>query len=257
MGLFNLFCKKKHEVTLKKTDDKQPKDSVSDKSPQINEDANVIMGRGLVDSKNALLFYRKQWSGKGDSGVEWIVIKHEHNYFQITFKQSYAGYSEALPQLDSIKAKEITVSVEQLVYYSYDFFLEYIQKEFGIILNGSECVTQKQYYQWIDLTNKTFLSETVIYQSPLSSCCGGIEPTDFIIKIFTNRIEIIWGVGWRGGVSHADGAGGSEMLNADYFKNNTIDDFIVFLESKSWAKDFLKWFNLKNDDKLLCLFDNK
>ena len=257
MGLLDLFTNKKHKVSSKKSVGKQENLLTADIAPQKNEDTSIIMGQGLLDHKNSLLFYRKQWAGKGDSGIDWIILKHSANECQITYKQAYAGYGEGLPRLDNIKVVEKAILLDQLINWDYICFLNFLQKELKISLYESDCVTPKQYYQWVDSTNKSFLSETIIYKRPLNSCRGGVEPTDFIIKRFTNRIEIVWGVGWCGGTSHADGAGGSELLDADYFKKQTINDFMVFLQSKSWAEDFLKWFDLRNNEKVLSLFAEK
>lgn len=103
-------------------------------------------------------------------------------------------------------------------------------------------------------TGQPLLKEVTICKRPLSSCCGETAPTDFIFWCFPDRIEIQWGVGWRGGYSHADGAGGTETLPGDFFRNHTMDDLIAFLESKAWAEDFLTWFDLRNNEKLSALF---
>ena len=106
-------------------------------------------------------------------------------------------------------------------------------------------------------TQEGLLNETVIYSQPVTWLRGGVEPTDFIIRQFTNRVEIVWGVAWRGGVSHADGAGGTEILEADYFQKHTIQDFIAFLQEKPATKDFVEWLNLESDEQLLALFNKK
>lgn len=53
--------------------------------------------------------------------------------------------------------------------------------------------------------------EVVLWEKPLHCCRGDIEPTCFVINIFADKVEIVWSVGWRGGTSHADGAGGTEI----------------------------------------------
>ena len=142
-------------------------------------------------------------------------------------------------------------------------FAGYASQEF----NGTEycCLCAAEYNYRFDLkdgqlmekkTGQPLLKEVTICKRPLSSCCGETAPTDFIFWCFPDRIEIQWGVGWRGGYSHADGAGGTETLPGDFFRNNTMDDLIAFLETKPWAEDFLNWFDLRNNQKLNDLFDD-
>ncbi len=103
-------------------------------------------------------------------------------------------------------------------------------------------------------SGQALLKEVILLSKPLHSCRGNIEPTDFIINLFTDKVEIIWGVGWCGGSSHADGAGGTEFLEANYFEKNTIDDFVSYLNSKPWGKDFVKWLNIKENKQIINLF---
>ena len=103
-------------------------------------------------------------------------------------------------------------------------------------------------------TGGELLKEVVLCKKPLSSCRGKAEPTDFIFSIFTTKVEIKWGVGWRGGSSHADGAGNTEILERDYFETHTINDFVSWMESKGWGKDFVKWLDVANNPKITSLF---
>jgi len=103
-------------------------------------------------------------------------------------------------------------------------------------------------------TNAKLHSEVIIHKRPLNSCRSSTDITDFIINLFSDKVEIIWGVGWRGGESHADSASGSEILEVDYFETHTIEEFIEFLKTKSWADIFLKQFDIKNNLKINTLF---
>lgn len=104
-------------------------------------------------------------------------------------------------------------------------------------------------------TNAKLHSEVIIHKRPLNSCRSETEITDFIINMFSDKVEIVWGVGWRGGESNADGVSGSEILDADYFETHSIEEFIEFLKTKSWAEIFLKEFDIKNNLKINRLFN--
>lgn len=105
-------------------------------------------------------------------------------------------------------------------------------------------------------TGDSLLKEVVIYKMPLSNCRGDTEPTDFIIRLYDNKVEVDWGVGWCGGYSHADGAGNTEVLDADYFNTHTIEDFVAWFEERGWGKDFVKWFDIANNPKICGLFNS-
>lgn len=91
----------------------------------------------------------------------------------------------------------------------------------------------------------------VIYHTDYCGVTGDLViPTDFAITIFPDRVEILWGVAWCRG-----GASGTEILDANYFHTHTIDDFESFLRKKV-SEEFVNWFAIKNNPKILELFSN-
>lgn len=90
----------------------------------------------------------------------------------------------------------------------------------------------------------------VIYHTDYCGVTGDIViPTDFAITLFPDRVEVLWGVAWCQG-----GAGNTEILEADYFQTHTIDEFESFLQKKA-SLEFVNWFNVKNNHKILKLFE--
>ena len=63
MGIFDFLKTKKNSC---------PAITNIETAPRPNINADIIMGRKIVQP-NTLLFYRRQWAGKGDSGVDWII----------------------------------------------------------------------------------------------------------------------------------------------------------------------------------------
>lgn len=91
----------------------------------------------------------------------------------------------------------------------------------------------------------------VIYHTDYCGVTGGFNiPTDFAISLFPDRVEILWGIAWCRG-----SAGGTEILEADYFQTHTIDEFESFLKKKA-SVEFVSWFNIKNNHKILELFES-
>ncbi len=244
MGLFGFFKKK-------------PTASISHCHSPLseNDDVAAIMGRPLTDARS-LLFYRKQFGGKAEGGVEWVVLTLDDTMCRAAYKQVCEN-SSGLPSLERIQTEENTIPIDEMISWDHAQMLSFINRSFHLNLTAADCAAQETYYVWSDRSQRTICRKVVIYQRPLSSCHGDIEPTDFVITQYTNRAEIVWGVGWCGGTSHADGAGGREMLEVTYFQHHTIDDFLQLLQTKSWAKDFLIWFDLKNHEELAALFHDR
>ena len=92
--------------------------------------------------------------------------------------------------------------------------------------------------------------EIVIYQDPQAGWHTGPNaiPQEFVITLYQDRVEVLWAVAWCRG-----GAGRTELLDADYFQTHTIDDFVCFLQ-KTASDEFVKWFDVKNNEKILQLF---
>lgn len=93
--------------------------------------------------------------------------------------------------------------------------------------------------------------QIVIYHTDYYGVTGDIViPTDFAITFFPNRVEVLWGIAWCRG-----GAGCTEILDVNYFQTHTIEDFEAFLRKKA-SDEFVGWFNIRNNPKILELFDN-
>ena len=95
------------------------------------------------------------------------------------------------------------------------------------------------------------IKKIVIYHTDYCGVTGSyVEPTDFVITLFPDRVEVLWGVAWCRG-----GGGRTEILEADYFQTHTIDEFESFL-TKTAGAEFVSWFVIKKNQKILELFKN-
>lgn len=140
MGLFDFLKTKKKQSDYMKTN--------NDNTPHQNENADIIMGRKPSDP-NTLLFYRKQFSDKGNGGVEWVSLKHRQGKCYIMLKSAYADYGESLPSLNNIKQKNASIYLDEIKTWQYQQLIDFLCNEFGIILSTGDCITKDEYNCWL------------------------------------------------------------------------------------------------------------
>ena len=150
MGIFDLFAKKK----------KSPNHTTSNTTgvPPRNENVDIIMGR-KPNTHNTLLFYRKQWAGKGESGIDWIILKYRQGNCLVSFKSANAGYGEPLPSLENIKQKNCSIPYDEIIRWDYKMFFDFVAREFSIVLSTDDCITEDEYNCWLE--NLRLLSSVV------------------------------------------------------------------------------------------------
>ena len=141
MGIFDLFAKK--EKSLNHTT------SNTTVAPPQNENVDIIMGR-KPNTHNTLLFYRKQWAGKGESGIDWIILKYRRGNCLVSFKSANAGYSEPLPSLENIKQKNCSIPYDEIIKWDYKKFFDFVTGEFAVALSTDSCITEDEYNCWLE-----------------------------------------------------------------------------------------------------------
>lgn len=141
MGIFNLFAKR-----VKHTNHTASNGTIA---PLQNENVDIIMGR-KPNTHNTLLFYRKQWAGKGDSGVDWIILKYWLGNCLVSFKSANAGYGEPLPSSKNIKQKNCSIPYDEIIRWDYKKFFDFVAREFAIVLSTDSCITEDEYNCWLE-----------------------------------------------------------------------------------------------------------
>ena len=123
-------------------------------SEPLNEDIAVIMCQN-IDSPTRLLFYSKQYPGKGDFGIEWIVFKKFDSELHITFKTAYAGYGEAFPAVVERKTKELKLPFSQSLHLKCEGIVDILNRSFDLSIIPEDCVDYCVLSKWLHSNNIT------------------------------------------------------------------------------------------------------
>lgn len=162
-------------------------------APFPNIDADIIMGRKF-NQPNMLLFYRKHWAGKGDSGVDWIILKFRQGNCLILFKCAYADYGESLPSLENIKQKHCSIPLEEIKTWEYQKLVDFLCKQFDVTLSTDDCITEDKYNCWLEkirllscVTDRTYKFNHGYADCACCLCFNGQEHFFYLKEIGNNK----------------------------------------------------------------------
>lgn len=137
MNISKHFKKKSH-----------PDNSPIVNSEPLNEDNAVIMYQN-IDNPTRILFYRKQYPGKGDCEIEWIVFKKIDNELHITFKTAYAGYGEVFPAVVERETKELKLPFSQFLHLKCEEIVDILNRSFDLSIISEDCVDYYVLSKWL------------------------------------------------------------------------------------------------------------
>ena len=162
-------------------------------SPRPNINADIIMGR-KIERPNMLLFYRKQWAGKGDSGVDWIILKFSQGHCRILYNCAYAGYGESLPSLDNTKQKNCSITFKEIKTWEYQRMVDFLCKQFDITISIDDCITEDEYNCWIEkirllccVTDRTYKFNNGYADRACCICFNGQEHYFYLKETGNNK----------------------------------------------------------------------
>ena len=100
--------------------------------------------------ENALVFYRKQWAGKAEHGVDWIFIESISQFYNVVYNSiHFNDYGN--PSVESTTKKEKHIDCDEIEKFTIDEMRVFINKCFCLNLSNSDCVDETEFLHWLDM----------------------------------------------------------------------------------------------------------